>query len=51
MLIYEIVDYKYSGDIILFAVGITEYSIANEKVVMQAVLQFFSLPLSVGENL
>ena len=51
MLIYEIVDYKYDRDTIPCAVGTTEYSIANEQVTMQAIFQFFSLPLSVGGNL
>ena len=41
MLIYEIVDDKYGKDIILYAVGTTEYLIANQVVVVQVVLQFF----------
>ena len=51
MLIYEIVYYKYDGDVIPCVVGTTKYLIANEQVVVQAILQFFSLSLSVGGNL
>ena len=51
MLIYEIVNYKYGGVTITYAVGITEYSTTNEQVAVRVVLQFFSLPLSVGGNL
>ena len=38
MLIYEIMDYKYGGDTVSYAMGTTEYSIANEQVTMRAVL-------------
>ena len=40
MLIYKIVNYKYGGDTVSRAVGTTEYSIANEQVVMRVVLSF-----------